>query len=234
VSTRAPSPIAQGDDGGTRGFVPGDRARPRRRGRASSQRAASHRSSMAQHHLLRQVNQGLNHVEVRQRFDDFWSSMHRGINNIDNLAEDDLMDHFDDFQGVYSSRSEDLRQSEQQALHDRYKQLHVPRIGHIPSPRPHGSFRWMCCQVNGLATARIRKAKIHDTWSLAELYDVDGIAFIEDGVNWKHFKTSGRLSSWFEPLAEREIRSTESFNTRAPVVSARQQGAQPCSSVMDS
>ena len=223
MSTRAPSPTAQGD-GGTRGSVLGDWAGPRRRGRASRQRAASHRSSTAHRHLLQQATQGVNHGEVLQRFDDFRNSMHRGINNINNLGEEELTDQLDDFQGLYSSRSEDLRQSVQQALLDRYKQMHVPRIGHIPLPRPHGSFRWMYCQVNGLASARSRKAKIHDTWSLAEQYDVDGIALVEVGVNWKHFKTSGRLSSWFEPLAEREIRSTEAFNSRAPVVSARQQG----------
>ena len=82
----------------------------------------------------------------------------------------------------------------------------------------------MYCQVNGLASANSRKSKIHDTWALADQYDVDGIAFVEVGVNWNKFKTSGRLSSWFEALAEREIRSTESFNLLAPVVSSRQQG----------
>ena len=167
---------------------------------------------------------GLDHGEVRQRFKEFQISANQGINNLNNLADNELNDLMDDYQATYSSRSEDLRQSQQQATLERYKQMHVPRIGHIPSPRPHGSFRWMYCQVNGLASASSRKSKLHDTWALAEQYDVDGIAFVEVGVNWNKFKTSGRLSSWFEPLAEREIRSTESFNLLAPVVTSRQQG----------
>ena len=167
----------------------------------------------------------MDHGEVRQRFDDFRIATNRGgLNNINNLAEEELRDHMDDFQGVYSSRSEELRQSQQQATSDRYKQMHVPRIGQIPSPRPHGVFRWMYCQVNGLASAKSRKSKLHDTWDLAEQFDVDGIAFVEVGVNWNKYKTSGRLSSWFEPFAEREIRSTEAFNLHAPIVSSRQQG----------
>ena len=223
MSARAPSPIARGD-GGTRGLVPGAWAGSTGRARSSSRRAASHRSNTARNHPRQQVDRGMDHSSVRQRFETFRGSINQGINNINNLADDDLRDHMDDFQGIYSTRSEDLRTSQQQATQERYKQLHVPRIGNIPSPRPHGSFRWMYCQVNGLATPRIRNSKLHDTWALAEQYDVDGIAFVEVGVNWNKHKTSGRLSSWFEPLAEREIRSTESFNVHAPVVSTRQQG----------
>ena len=202
----------------------GDRARSSRRGRTSNRRAASHRSSTALQHLRAQVYTGLDQGRVRQRYDEFRISATRGLNNINNLGELELRDQMDDFQGLYSLRSEQLRQSQQHATMDRYRQLHVPRIGFLPSPRPHGTFRWMYCQVNGLATANIRKIKLHDTWDLAETYDVDGIAFIEVGVNWKKFKTSGRLSSWFEDLADREIRSTEAFNKHGPVVSTRQQG----------
>jgi hypothetical protein len=223
VSSSASSSMAL-EDGGALIPVPGGRVRSARRGRRSSQRAAAHRSSTALQRLRQQAQTGVDHTTVRQRFDDFRSSANRGINNINNLAEEELRDQMDEFQGLYSSRSEELRQSQQDATWDRYTQLHVPRIGCLPSPRPHGTFRWMYCQVNGLASAKSRKSKIYDTWELAEKYDVDGIAFVEVGVNWRKFKTSGRLSSWFETLAEREIRSSEAFNQHAPVVSARQQG----------
>lgn len=82
----------------------------------------------------------------------------------------------------------------------------------------------MYCQINGLASASVRKRKIYDTWRLAEKFDVDGIAFVEVAINWKMFKASGRLAAWFEPLADREIRSTESFNLNWPAISVGQQG----------
>ena len=225
MSSRAPFSAAH-EDGGTRHTVHGGtRTRSGQRGRASRQRAASHRSSMVLHHLREQVNIGLDHGEVRQRYEVFRNSANPGLtNSFNNLGEEELRDQLDEFQGVYSSRSEELRQSHQLAAMDRYKMWHVPRIGNLPTPRPHGTFRWMYCQVNGLASTKSRTAKVHDTWALAEQYDVDGIALAEVGVNWKRFKTSGRLASWFEPLAERQVGSTESFNIHGPAVSNWQQG----------
>lgn len=162
----------------------------------------------------------MDQTTVRQRFEDFTLSANGGIrNNYNNLGDDELRNQMDEFQGLYSTRSEQLRQSQSAATADRYKQLHVPRFGYLPSPRPHGTFRWMYCQVNGLASAASRANKVHDTWELAEKYEVDGVAFVEVGVNWNKY-----MSSWFEAHSEREIRSTEAFNTRAPAVSARQQG----------
>ena len=225
MSTSAPSSSAQ-EDGGTLQHAPGGRSRSRPRGRASSRRAARYRSTDLQY-LQEQVTRGLDHETVRQRYDTFRASAQQGVNNLNNIGDDELRTQLDEFQGLVSFRSEELRQSHQEATMDKYKLMHVPRIGFLPSPRPHGSFRWMYCQVNGLASMASRKAKIFDTWALAEQYDVDGIAFVEVGINWRKFKTSGRLSSWFESMAEREIRSTEAFNTRGPTVSVHQQGGTP-------
>lgn len=222
MSSSAPSSTVQGD-GGTLRNVPGGRSGARSRGRASSRRASRYRTTDLQF-LQGQDNRGMDHATVRQRYDDFRASAQQGVNNLNNIGDDELRTQLDEFQGLVSSRSEELRQSHQAAAMDKYKLMHVPRIGFLPSPRPHGTFRWMYCQVNGLASMASRKAKIFDTWALAEQYDVDGIAFVEVGINWKKFKTSGRLSSWFESLAEREIRSTEAFNTRGPAVSVHQQG----------
>ena len=82
----------------------------------------------------------------------------------------------------------------------------------------------MYCQANGHSSAKARTAKVHNTWALPEQYDVDGIAFVEVGVNSKRFKTSERLASWFEPIADREVRSTEAFNIHGPAISNWQQG----------
>ena len=219
MSSRAPSSMVQ-EDGGARRPVPGGRVGSKHRGRTSSRRAALHRSKSTLQDLQQQAIRGMGQTTVRQRFEDFTLSANGGIrNNYNNLGDDELRNQMDEFQGLYSTRSEQLRQSQSAATADRYKQLHVPRFGYLPSPRPHGTFRWMYCQVNGLASAASRANKVHDTWELAEEYEVDGVAFVEVGVNWNKY-----MSSWFEAHSEREIRSTEAFNTRAPAVSARQQG----------
>ena len=224
MSTCTPPSMVQ-EGGGARRPVPGDRVGSRHRGRTSSRRAVSHRSTSTLQNLQQQVNRGLDHTTVRQRFEEFTISANRGLyTHNNNLGDTELRNQMDEFQGLYSSRSEQLRQSQLDATSDRYKQLHVPRFGYLPSPRPHGMFRWMYCQVNGLASAASRTTKLHDTWELAEKYEVDGIAFVEVGVNWNKYKTSSRLSSWFESHAECKICSMESFNQCAPVVSARQQG----------
>ena len=102
--------------------------------------------------------------------------------------------------------------------------MHVPRVGRIARPRPNGTFRWMYCQVNGLADPKSRTRKLKGIWELADEFEADGIVLVEVGVNWKKFKSSARLASWFNPLSTREVRATEAFNMHAPATSHRQQG----------
>ena len=130
---------------------------------------------------------------------------------------EDIEDH------EHSMRAAELRQSERDALASRYRKMHVPRIGAVPQPRPHGVFRWMYCQVNGLV-GESRTGKIRGIWELAERFDVDGIVLVEVGVNWKYYGPSMRLSSWFDQIASRELKTTTAFNTHMPAVSAKQQG----------
>lgn len=219
MSASVLSPGAQGD-GATQTSVPRGSVRRYHRGRASHRRAALHRASLE----LQQTQQIMDHAGVRQRFEQFRSTVRGDQIDPDNPNNSNLRSLIGDLSDLHSVRTDDLHTSQQQALHARYKLFHVPRIGHIPSPRPHGVFRWMYCQVNGLASAQRRAAKLHDTGEIAEKYDVDGIAFVEVGVNWSKFPSSHRLASWFEPHAERQIRSTESFNIHGPTVTATQQG----------
>jgi hypothetical protein len=79
----------------------------------------------------------------------------------------------------------------------------------------------MYCQVNGLAGDISKRNKVRDIWQLAEKYDVDGIALVEVGVNWKYFGPSARLGSWFESVASRELKATAAFNMHMPAVSAK-------------
>jgi hypothetical protein len=74
------------------------------------------------------------------------------------------------------------------------KLVHVPRIGQIAQPQPNGVFRWMYCQVNGMAEPKSSATKVQDIWDLAEKFDVDGIVLVEVGVNWTRFKPSARLA----------------------------------------
>jgi hypothetical protein len=124
VSTRAPSPTAH-RDGGTRGSVHRGGTRSNRRGACSSRRAARHRSSTVPFDLRQQAFLWRDQGEIRQRYDEFRISTNRGINNINNLGEEQLRDNMDEFQGLYSQRTEELRQSHQHAALERYKLLHI-------------------------------------------------------------------------------------------------------------
>ena len=75
-----------------------------------------------------------------------------------------------------------------------------------------------------MAEPKSRAKKLRDIWDLAENFDVDGIVMVEVGVNWKKFKSSACLGSWFNTLSTREVWATEAFNIHAPATSRHQQG----------
>ena len=151
MNTRASSPSAWGDEG-TRGNMP-RRAVSDRRGRRSRQRASSHRET-AMRHLQRQVRgEEDTHGSIRQRFDRTHPHLLGTYNNRDNnnndTDDDNNSDEFDSSERATTTPH--LRQFEQDALEERRRLVHVPRVGRIAQPRPTGVFRWMYCQVNGMA-----------------------------------------------------------------------------------
>lgn len=219
------------DDGRTQSDMPWG-ARQGRCSCGSSRRAASFQDTNALHYLQLQVQrESEQNGTLRQCFDRLCNLTQRELREADQAPGiGGLTDNNNDYgtdemhKHEFSMRTEDLRQSKWDALTQRYNKSHVPWVGFMPQPWLHGVFCWMYCQVNGLAGNRSKRNKVRDIRQLAEKYDVDGIALVEVGVNWKYFGTSARLSSWFESVASCELRATAAFNTHMPVVSAKQQG----------
>lgn len=225
MSQRDPSSLAW-DDGVTRSNML-RRTRSEQSRRASRRRANNFRKVL--HDLQQQIARG-NHPggeDIRQRFDSFRNRR----NNSNNNRTNQLL-HLDDH-GIQEevhhwaaneqdrARQSAIDRSEQSAIQRRQSLTHVPRIGNICQQKGENTFRWMYCQVNGMAT---NQTKLQDILHLAETFDADGIVLAEVGVNWQFYRPSSRLSSRCNKLSAREIRATEAYNIHAPISSPAQQG----------
>lgn len=193
---------------------------------ASRRRASNFRKVL--HDLQQQVARGPHHGEgLRQRFDDFRNRRNNNntnrTNQLLNLDEYGIQEEVHHWAANEQDRARQLEidRSEQSAIQRRHSLTHVPRIGNICQQKGDDTFRWMYCQVNGMAT---NHAKLQDILHLAETFDADGIVLVEVGVNWKFYRPSSRLSSRCNKLSAREIRATEAYNTHAPISSPAQQG----------
>ena len=119
-----------------------------------------------------------------------------------------------------------FRQEEQHHRSNHHRRVHVPRLGALPATRPDGVFRWMYCQLNGLAEPKRREEKLTQLTELARTHDIDGAALCEVGINWG--RTPRR--SWFtlanliNTKMDREVRATISHNIHGPRRSTGQYG----------
>ena len=201
MSSRDPSSSAW-DDGETLPNMLG-RTRSERSRRASRRRASNFRTVL--HNLQQQVDRGTYHgEESRQRFDNFRNRRNNNntnrTNQLLNLDERGMQEEVNHWARNEQNRAHQLEidYSEQIAIQRRHTLTHVPRIGNIHQQKGDNTFRWMYCQVNGMAT---NHAKLQDILHLAETFDADGIVLVEVGVNWQFYCPSSRLSSWCNRLS---------------------------------
>ena len=220
-------PSSRTRDGGETQEYASNRTRSDASRQASQRRAAQFRKT-AWHNLKQQ--EGEEHereASIRQRFDKY---RNRGTNNYNNrnkefqnMGEREVQEDLTEWvtTELDQVRLMEIERSEQEAIARRHTLAHVPRIGNITHMKGDDVFRWMYVQANGMAS---NSTKLQNMWKLAEEYDVDGIAIIEVGVNWKYYRPSSRLTSWVNKLSTREVRATEAFNIHAPASSPAQQG----------
>lgn len=71
----------------------------------------------------------------------------------------------------------------------------VPTLGRVPKPKADGVWRWICANVNGLATSKSANLKAERTQELIREYDADGLALCEIGVDPRQFKASQSIAS---------------------------------------
>ncbi len=117
-----------------------------------------------------------------------------------------------------------ILQAEETALNTRVQLSIVPHIGSIPSIRPPGVWRLMYCQVNCLGLIATNNHKAQQIANLINSHDIDATLFCEVGVDWHFGHLKSSIHDYFNPLLDRECRTTTSFNEHSPHVSRAQQG----------
>ena len=123
-----------------------------------------------------------------------------------------------------SRLDQSILQAEQIALENRIKQSIVPQIGHLSAQRPDSVWRIMYCQVNCLGLSLRDNCKARGISQLIHDYEVDAVALCEVGIDWHYGHRRPQLKDYFDPLLDRECRTTTAFNERSPHVSRAQQG----------
>ena len=227
MSTGASSLSHAWRDGGTQSAahigVGAPSKRNRRRGKESSCWAAAFHLQGALRQVRRTWEGSFNDNNHGDKFTQFTSSFRpRTLES----HEDELRSHLDDWhvrQEATVAHAAHVWEALQVTTHHQQKAT-IPRIGLLPSPRPPGVWRWMYCQVNGLAEPSRRRQKIADMMDISRRFDVDGIALCEVGVNLGFWGQHQRLGDWFNRMAEREVRASGSFNVNGPKLRLGQQG----------
>ncbi len=174
----------------------------------SGQRATLHRCRVLEDLQLQVLEGASEGGTLREQFDRFIAQ--RGQKNNNNLNQtnntglnfDDTVfwEELNEWDGEAREQQKMIAQPEQEDIQHRFELAHVPQVGNMSSLKPGGTFQWMYCQVNGMASDR--RVKLKRIMDLAEEYEVDGIALVKVGVNWGYFRLSSRLSSWVDRLSE--------------------------------
>ena len=223
MSTGASSLSHARRDGGTQSVHAGAPSkRHRGRGKESSRRAAAFRIQGALRQARRTWGDTINNNHG-DKFTQFHTVLRSGP--VD-AHDDDLRSHLFDWnsrQEVSIAHAAHFQES-QAATRTQQQKSSVPQIGSLPSPCPSGVWRWMYCQVNGLAEPSRRRQKLSDMLDISRKFEVDGIALCEVGVNWGIRSRRQRLGDWFSRLSEREVRASSSFNVEGPNLRLGQQG----------
>ena len=93
---------------------------------------------------------------------------------------------------------QEVLDNETERLNAYLKKRVVPTFGHVPITRPDGVNRLLCANVNGLATASVRNYKVEQIKSISREYNVNGLVFVEHGINMSNLKPSQTLQKLLE------------------------------------
>lgn len=118
----------------------------------------------------------------------------------------------------------EMRRNDERAARGNSTSVRVPRIGHLPSSRAPGVWRFLYCQLNSMASPESRPNKIDGIVRLIEEFDINGAVMCETGINWSRMEHHQQFSSWFDNRMEREIKTNTAHNIHGPTTSEWQQG----------
>ena len=106
-------------------------------------------------------------------------------------------------------------EAEVRHLESRFEKMNVPRVGGLSATKRNGVFRWMNCQVNGLASKDARERKIREILHLKNKFELNGVSLQEVGLNFRSLPSSQTLHSFFSGARE-EMRSASGYNEHIP------------------
>ena len=141
------------------------------------------------------------------------------------ISESEIAEAYEDrradLDSLHDVDSSLIHSSDQAAL-NYFNKRNVPPIGSVPIPRQSGTWRWICANVNGLATTRSRNDKVQKTHDLLSKYDANGLAFCEVGLDCRALRAHETLPSLLQLKCI--SKSTLASNRRDPVMGKAKQG----------
>ena len=109
----------------------------------------------------------------------------------------------------------DIVEAEVRQLEARFEKMRVPTIGGLSEYKRNGVYRWMNCQVNGLASKDARERKIREILQLKNKFEINGVSLQEVGLNFRTLPSSMTLHSFFNS-ARVDMRSSSAVNEHIP------------------
>lgn len=98
------------------------------------------------------------------------------------------------------------------------------RIGRMTNSRDPGTWRFLYCQANGMATPDARNRKVDGISKIIDAYDINGTVICETCMNWSTLPHDKRMKSWFDNMFEREIQVNTAHNIHGPRTATWQPG----------
>ena len=199
------------------------------RSKESSRRAAAFRLDHAVNRTFSTwtAEQG-GSAQAATRFKQYQSSQPLSIVKTTRLHDDSLASHLQTWASQIQARTQhqEFQQEERTFSTEHNRRVHIPRLGSIPHVRPDGVFRFMYCQLNGLADRARREEKLDRLIDLSRTHDIDAAALCEIGINWSHShrRKSFNLSHMLNSKLDREVRAVTSHNKHGPSRSTGQYG----------
>ena len=136
-----------------------------------------------------------------------------------------MVDKWRQERGELDELDYDVVEAEVRHLEERFERMNIPPIGHLNEEKRNGVYRWMNCQVNGMASRDTRERKVREILHLKNRFELNGVSLQEVGLNFRTLPPSQTLHSFFSEARE-DMRSAVAHNLQIPksITKRHQQG----------
>ena len=115
--------------------------------------------------------------------------------NTENEVAEVAYDYRIELEGLHLVDSAEVNKQDALAAAYLRKRI-VPVVGRIPLNRAPGTWRWLCGNINGLATSKSQNFKADQLKNIVDKYDPNGFAFCEVGLDSQCFKASETIPTF--------------------------------------